>query len=99
MDHKNLIVVARVKARAGKEEELRRELSGLVGPTRSEPGCISYDLHRSVEDPNVFMFYEKWRSREDLDRHLEKAYLKAWINKSVDLLDGPTEVTLWNIVP
>lgn len=98
MDHKKLTVVARVQAKAGKEEAVKNELLALIESTRSEPGCINYDLHQAMDDPSVFMFYENWRSKEDLDRHLETPHLKAWREKGDSLLAGPSDVTLWHMI-
>jgi quinol monooxygenase YgiN len=42
---KTITVVATFQAKPGEENELRAALIGLVGPTRKEAGCISYDLH------------------------------------------------------
>jgi len=67
---KKVTVLALFKAKPGLEEEVKRELMALQGPTRSEEGCINYDLHQSKEDPSRFMFYENWKSQEDLDKHL-----------------------------
>ena len=40
-----LSLVARIKAKPGKEAELRQVLTALVQPTRAEEGCLTYDLH------------------------------------------------------
>lgn len=98
MNQKTLTVVARVQAKVGKEEEVKNELFALIEPTRSELGCINYDLHQAVDDPSVFMFYENWRSKEDLDKHLETPYLRAWKEKAESLLTGPSDVTLWTMI-
>ena len=81
-------LVAYVKAKPGKEAELKQVLLGLVGPTRKEAGCIDYHLHVSDDDPRTFLFYENWRTRKDLDEHLEMPYLKAFIARHPELLDG-----------
>ena len=46
-----LTVIARMRARAGKEQELRDALISLVEPTSKENGYVNYDLHQGVEDP------------------------------------------------
>ena len=46
-------------------------MRGFVAPTRAEAGSVEYHLHISDADPNLFFFYENWRSRKDLDEHLE----------------------------
>jgi quinol monooxygenase YgiN len=46
--------------------------AALVAPTRAESGCINYDLHRSNDDPSVWMLYENWRSPDDLEQHFKR---------------------------
>jgi quinol monooxygenase YgiN len=98
MPEKKVTVIARIKAKAGMEEKVKGKLLSLVTSTRSEAGCINYDLHQSVDDQRLFVFYENWVSKEDLDKHLEMPYLKAWREEAKDLLEGPTEVTLWEMI-
>ncbi|MDX2266219.1 MAG: putative quinol monooxygenase [Hyphomicrobiales bacterium] len=81
-----LTLVAIITAKPGQEEELGRRLSALVAPTRLEPGCLNYDLHRSSDDPAVFMLYENWRSKADLDAHFEMPYLKDFLARMDEVL-------------
>ena len=90
-----LIVVARVRAKAGQEARLRHELQGLVSQTRAEAGCLRYDLHESKTEPGWFLFYEIWKSEADLDKHFQTPYLKAFFQMAPELTDGPSEVTKW----
>jgi quinol monooxygenase YgiN len=90
-----LIVVARVRAKAGQEARLRQELQRLLSPTRAEAGCISYDLHQSTTDPASFAFYETWKSHEDLDAHFQTPYMLAILTLLPDLLEGPLDLTTW----
>jgi quinol monooxygenase YgiN len=97
-DEGQVTVVARIEASAGKEEQLREELEALIQPTRSEEGCLNYDLHRGKEDSSVFIFYENWRSQQDLDEHLEKPYLQEFVEKAEDLSENGVEITLLQMV-
>ena len=90
-----LIVVARVRAKAGQEARLRHELQGLLSPTRAEAGCLRYDLHESKTEPGWFLLYEIWKSEADLDAHFQTPYLKAFFQMAPELTDGPSEVTKW----
>ena len=81
-------LIAYVKAKPGKEAELKKVLMGLVGPTRKEAGCIDYHLHVSDDDPRMFLFYENWKSRKDLDEHLKTPYLVDFIGRRPELVDG-----------
>ncbi len=98
MENKKLTVLARIKAKAGREEEVLREILILIAPTRSEEGCINYDLHRSQDDPTLFCLYENWQSREVLDEHLATPYLQAFLGKSSELLAEPVDLSFWEMV-
>lgn len=87
-----LTVVAEMKAKPGKEKELRAAALALIEPTRKEEGCIQYDLHVHAADPGRFVFYENWVSAEHLARHSQSDHLKAFGAKAAEFLDGPAQV-------
>lgn len=41
----------------------------LKAAIEEEPGCISFDVYRSPEDPRVFRLIERYRSLEAFDTH------------------------------
>lgn len=91
-------VIATIKAKEGKSDEVRAELLKLIEPTRSEAGCINYDLHLTSDDANCFVFYENWKSKEDLDQHLATTYISAFINQADNLLSEPVEIKLLEMI-
>lgn len=98
MKNKRVTVLALVKAKEGMEEAVKQELLSLVNPTRSEPGCINYDVHQATDDKSLFMFYENWKSLEDVEKHRETPHLKAYRQKVVSLIAKPIEVTLFEMI-
>jgi quinol monooxygenase YgiN len=68
---RDLFIVVGLKAKAGKEDELRRDLSTLVEPSRNEDGNIRYDLFEDQDEPGHFVFVEEWSSPEARTRHHE----------------------------
>jgi quinol monooxygenase YgiN len=54
---------------ADKTAEAERTLVELRDASRAEPGCITFDVSRSVEDENVFVLYEEWHDQTALDIH------------------------------
>ena len=98
MAEKKITVLAKIKARAGMEEKVKQELLSMVGPTRKEAGCVNYDLHQSPENKGLFMFYENWRSKKDLDDHLATPHFKAFMAKAGEILAEPGEVTFWEMI-
>jgi quinol monooxygenase YgiN len=87
-DNRSLLtVIAHMRARPGKEDELRSELQALVHPTTQEEGYVNYDLHEAVEEPGLFYFYENWHSADHLDAHLATPHLVRFAELTGHLLD------------
>jgi len=91
-------IIGMVVAKDGTREELRRILTAQVAATRAEAGCINYDFHVSEEDPNVFMFYENWRSKADLDAHLKTPHLQPLFGRLDELLARPVEIRFYEML-
>jgi quinol monooxygenase YgiN len=87
-----LTVFATITAKPGKEALVEEVLRSYVAPTREEEGCIDYVLHRSLESPHVFMFYENWRSAEDLNRHLESDHIRLGRQRLEGALSEPPHI-------
>lgn len=90
-----LTVVATLQAKPGKQEELKKALLALIGPTRQEAGCINYDLHQLPEDPTRFLFHENWTSRAHLDAHLQNTHLRELFPRLEALCVGLPEIVVW----
>ena len=84
---KPLTIVARIKARPGKEKTLAAELAKLVAPTLVEEGCLQYDFHRDLEDPGNFLFFENWATKEQWLAHMESPQLQAYKAVADELVD------------
>ncbi len=93
MDGRQVTVVARLKARSGMEDRFAEEMKPLVEASRSDAGCINYDLHRGIEDPSTFILYENWSSGKALDEHLDQPHVHERLGKLADLADGEVEIT------
>lgn len=88
-------VLAFFRAVSGRASDLEKVLFGLVGPTRSEPGNISYVLHRMDDDPDVLMFDEIWTSKSALDEHRQTSHIKSLPEKIKGLAQGPPRVEIY----
>jgi len=98
MGETSLTVVAEMKAKPGKEKDLKGILTSLLEPTRKEEGCLNYDMHESRESPGSFLFHENWTSQEALDSHLETPHLKAFFARIPELVDGDVKISCWKRV-
>jgi quinol monooxygenase YgiN len=88
MTNNALVVVATLKAKPGKAVELRKEFLELERHSRTEKGCIKYDLHQSIEDPDTFLFYEIWTDEESLALHANSDFMNASRKITRDLVES-----------
>ena len=82
-----LTIIAKLKAKPGSEDGLYEACRKLVAPTRAEEGCINYDMHRSVEDPGLVMFYENWETKPLWERHMESPHLSEFSAETEDMVE------------
>jgi quinol monooxygenase YgiN len=94
-----LTVIAKAKSKPGREADLERDLRAIVGPTHAESECLRYTLHRSLEDPSLFITIERWVSKEAIDRHFGTPHIQSLLKKAGDLLVGPPEITVFELLP
>ena len=77
-----LTIVAKITAKPDYGADIEQGLKALIPPTRSEEGCLQYDLHKSCEDPNVFMFVENWKDKASFDAHMKSKHLNDFLKNN-----------------
>jgi len=63
------VLVVKMRAQEGKDDEAAAVMLELAEATRQEPGCIHYIPVRDADDPRTFLFYEQYVDRAALDEH------------------------------
>ncbi|HMT07781.1 MAG TPA: putative quinol monooxygenase [Pyrinomonadaceae bacterium] len=90
----NLTLVAKLKVKDDAVEQIKAAALAIVEPSRAEAGCISYDVHQSVEDPTVFAWYETWTDKAAIDQHFEYDYVKNFFATVNDLAAEPPTIVV-----
>jgi quinol monooxygenase YgiN len=85
-------VVAEVRAKAGKEAELRAITLTLVARVRAEPNNLLYFLQENRESPGHFVFYEIFATQADFDAHNATPHVQAWFKRLPELAEGGVKV-------
>jgi quinol monooxygenase YgiN len=67
-----ILATIRMAIPSQKRDEALKILTSMAEQWRDEPGCLSCSIYRDLEEKNVLMLEEVWRSQEDLDLHLRK---------------------------
>lgn len=91
-------IVAEVRAKPGKEAELRAVTLPLIALVRSDPKNLVYFLQENRERPGHFIFYEIFATREDFEAHNNMPYVKEWFAKLPALAEGGVKVMRMEIL-
>ena len=93
-----ITVVAKIKAKAGKEEELKKIVTDTLPKVETEEGTLVYRFHQKADDPTEFMFFEIYKDGESLGVHGQTEYFKAMGKAMKDLLDGGLDFGMYSEV-
>ena len=91
-------VVAEVRAKPGKEAELRAATLPLIQLVRGDPKTLAYFLQEDRFSSGHFIFYEVFASEADFEAHNAQPYVKAWFAKLPDLALGGVQATKMKIL-
>ncbi len=82
-------------AKPGAKAQLVTMAQALIPPSRAEEGCMRYDFLEDAITPGRFLFFELWRSREDLNAHFQQPYFKAFAQDLPVLIEGLAEIVTY----
>lgn len=81
--------------------ECRKDMLALVEevlePSRAESGCISYSFYEDGREPNHFLFFEEWASREAIDNHFGMPYFKKFMDSFPALIVGKASIRIYDV--
>ena len=86
-----IIVTLRMTVRPGRRHDLADTIRGMLESTRVERGCISYCLYEDIENKNIFVLVEEWKTRDDLEKHVRTGNYRRLL-ALMDLLSEPPEL-------
>jgi quinol monooxygenase YgiN len=87
--------VAIFVARAGKAEELRALLDGMIVPSRAEAGNLRYDLWQDQTDPGRFVLDELYADNGAVAAHRASPHFRNYAS----IIDGVAERTAVTLDP
>ena len=93
-----LTILAFFRATPGRTQALGTALSTLVDPTRAELECLNYDLHQSLDDADVWIVHENWRSGAGLEAHTRSPHLQPFLNAMPDLVASDIDLRRFAII-
>jgi len=72
-----VILIVRYQAQPGQGDQVAALLARHTAATRTEPGCRDFVALRSAADPDSFVLYERYQSREAFDAHVASPHYEG----------------------
>jgi (4S)-4-hydroxy-5-phosphonooxypentane-2,3-dione isomerase len=95
-----IVLVANYYTKEGKDDEVAEVLKKMVAYCNSdeEPGCISYIVNRSIEDPRKFLLYEQYTDESAVEAHRATDMFQEHIVGTVIPMLDHREPHFYNVV-
>ena len=98
MDNENIVLIARLKVKADKIEELKTAALAIVADSRNEAGNINYDIHQSIEDETVFLWHETWVNKAAIDEHFATPFFGEFFTVVEEIAAEPPQINLTRMI-
>ena len=98
MDNENIVLIARLKVKADKIEELKTAALAIVADSRNEAGNINYDIHQSIEDETIFLWHETWVSKAAIDEHFATPFFGEFFKVVEEIAAEPPQINLTRMI-
>jgi (4S)-4-hydroxy-5-phosphonooxypentane-2,3-dione isomerase len=91
-----------IKVKPGFAEQFKAaSLGDAQGAVRDEPGCLRFDMHQDVADPQTFYLYEVYENQEaHMHAHRNAPHYIKWRETVQGWFDGePQRHTMTSVFP
>lgn len=92
-----IIIHAFLKVEPKHREKFFSQARQVAVPSQAEAGNISYQFYENPEQPNNFVFLEKWKDKESIDYHEGTSHFKQFAEEVQHVLSEPIQVEVFNV--
>lgn len=82
---------AKITPKPEHREDVRNSILGILAQTRSEPGCLKFNLLEAREGDSFYLD-EAWASDAALEAHYATPYVAPIFAKYEEWLERPVEI-------
>jgi quinol monooxygenase YgiN len=91
-------VFVRLHAREGEESAVEQALRDVTGPSREEPGCLSFHTFRSTRDRRLFYIHSRWVDEAAFQAHADLPHTVRFLKRVDALPDQSRDVARTEII-
>jgi quinol monooxygenase YgiN len=89
-----IYVIATTPMKPESKDDFIKGHKACIAETLKEKGCISYEGHVSVNNPDLYVVVERWETRDDLNAHGRAPHMKVWREYSSQMKTVPTVIEI-----
>ena len=89
-----IYVIATTPMKPENKDDFIKGHKACTVETLKEKGCLSYEGHVSVNNPNLYVVVERWETRDDLNAHGRAPHMKVWREYSSQMKTAPTVIEI-----
>lgn len=98
MSDEKIVLMARLKVKSDKVDELKVAAMAIVEPSRKEAGNLNYDVHQSVEDETLFFWHETWANKAAIDEHFATPFFQKFFAVVGEVAAEPPQINLTRMI-
>ena len=91
------ILTAEIRAKSGCEKAVEDALLAMLPGVQGEENTLTYTLHRNINDPCSFMYYEVYTDESAFKYHGSTPHFQALLKALDGVLDGSPVETFYEI--
>lgn len=85
-------LISKLYVKNENQEEFLQIVKKFVDHTKTEEGYLDYSMNRSYENPELFIFIERWENKELQIKHCNTAFSKKYAPRMFELTYQVDEV-------
>lgn len=87
-------IVCELRCETANRERVRELALQFIEPARAEDGCLYYNLHQKLDEPNTFFIIDGWANQATVDAHAGNAHVANVMKELGPLLTFGPSLTL-----
>jgi len=89
------VLLVRIPVKAGFENEYLSLINAVIDEMRHETSFVNTVVHRSTEDPTVFLLHETWLGRDEFFTvQMKRSYRESYEARLPQIMRAPREITI-----
>lgn len=84
-----IITTVKMRGREDKRLEILQTIREIANQVRRCQGCVGVNCYQDIDDKNIFYNVQEWRTRQDLDDHLNSKLFAVLLGIQSILAEPP----------